>query len=219
MNFGTGGKVTTDVGTQSDDARALVIQPDGRIVAVGSAGEDIALVRYMPDGSVDGSFGTGGHTITDLGFDEAANGVALNSAGQILIAGATVGAKLNHDFLLARYRTDGKLDTTFGSGGTVKTDLGSGDDFAENLVVDAAGRVVVVGRATSSTILDMALVRYTADGTLDSAFNGTGILTADFHGRGEFGQDVALDSAGRIVAAGYTANGSDTEFALLRANA
>jgi hypothetical protein len=64
----------------------------------------------------------------------------------------------------------------------------------------------------------MALVRYNPDGTPDTSFVSDGILTADFHGRGEFGQDVAIDSAGRIVAAGYTANGSDTEFALMRAN-
>ena len=64
----------------------------------------------------------------------------------------------------------------------------------------------------------MALVRYRPDGTLDPSFDGDGILTADFHGRGEFGQDVALDADGRIVAAGYTANGADTEFALMRAN-
>ena len=83
----------------------------------------------------------------------------------------------------------------------------------------APGRIVVVGRATSATILDMALARYHADGTLDTSFDGDGILTADFHGRGEFGQDVAIDADDRIVAAGYTANGADTEFALLRASA
>ncbi|HEX4624580.1 MAG TPA: delta-60 repeat domain-containing protein [Solirubrobacteraceae bacterium] len=66
----------------------------------------------------------------------------------------------------------------------VKTDLGSGDDFAENLAVDAQGRIVLVGRATSATILDMALVHYQPDGTLDTSFDGDGILTADFHGRG-----------------------------------
>jgi len=77
---------------------------------------------------------------------------------------------------------------------------------------------VVVGRATSPTILDMALARYNADGTLDRSFAGNGILTADFHGAGDFGQDVALDNAGRLVAAGYTANGPDTALALMRAN-
>ena len=99
----------------------------------------------------------------------------------------------------------------------MKTDVLGGDDFAENLVVDSAGRLVLVGRASSPTILDLALVRYTPAGTPDASFDGDGILTADFHGRGEYGQDVALDAQGRIVAAGYTANGPDTEFALLRA--
>ena len=77
-------------------------------------------------------------------------------------------------------------------------------------------RIVVVGRATSPTILDMAVVRYREDGTPDPGFGTGGIITADFHGRGEFGQDVALQPDGKIVAAGYTANGIDTEFALMR---
>ena len=211
-DFGTGGVVTTDLGTESDDARAVVIQPDGKIVVAGTAGEDMALVRYLPDGKPDPDFGQGGTTITSLGSESVANGVALTPGGQIVTAGYTLGAKIDRDFLLARYRDDGTLDTT------VKTDLGAGDDFAENLVVDGQGRIVLVGRATSSTILDMALVRYRPDLTLDTSFDGDGILTADFHGRGEFGQDVALDDVGRIVAAGYTANGADTEFALMRAN-
>ena len=147
-----------------------------------------------------------------------ANGVALTPGGEIVIAGFTLGAGINRDFLLTRYRADGGLDTAFGDHGTVETDVSGGDDFAENLAVDVERRIVLVGRATSPTILDLALVRYHPDGTLDTGFDRDGILTADFHGSGEFGQDVTLDTGGRIVAAGYTANGSDTEFALVRAN-
>jgi uncharacterized delta-60 repeat protein len=216
-SFGANGVVTTDLGTSGDDARAIVIQPDGRIVVAGTADEDVALARYLPDGTLDSSFGHGGSTITDFGSEDVAGGVALTPAGEIVIAGFTLGAGINRDFLVARYDADGGLDTTFGDHGSVKTDIGGGDDFAENLAVDAQGRIVLVGRATSSTILDMALVRYHPDGTLDTGFDGDGILTADFHGRGEFGQDVTLDANGRIVAAGYTANGSDIEFALMRA--
>ena len=134
-----------------------------------------------------------------------------------MIAGSTLGSTVTRDFLLARYRADGSLDTAFGDHGAVETDVGGGDDFAESLAVDSQGRMVLVGRATSSTILDLALVRYHPDGILDSGFDGDGIVTVDFHGRGEFGQDVTLDPEGRIVAAGYTANGADTEFALMRA--
>ena len=217
-SFGTNGIVTTDLGTQSDDIRALAIAPDGRIVVTGTAGEDIALARYTPDGKLDAGFGTGGKTITDLGFDDIASGVAVLPDGAIVIAGDTLGPKRNRDFLLGRYRADGTPDSAFGHNGTVTTDLGVGDDFAENVAADSQGRIVLVGRTTSATILDMALVRYQANGALDTGFGGDGIVTADFHGRGEFGEDLAFDAAGRIVAAGYTANGSDTEFALMRVN-
>ena len=137
----------------------------------------------------------------------------MTANGAIFIAGDSGG-----DFLLLSYRSDGTLNPGFGNAGTVTTDISGSGDFAENLVVDAHGRIIVVGRVTSPTILDMALARYNPDGTLDTSFADHGTLTADFHGKGEFGQDVALDSTGRIVAAGYTANGSDTEFALMRAN-
>jgi uncharacterized delta-60 repeat protein len=208
-DFGDHGIVTTDLGTRSDDARGLVIEPDGKIVVAGTAGEDIGLAIYTPGGRLEKS------TITKLGSEAVGTGVALTPDGKIEVAGYTLGAHVNRDFLLLRYQADGILDPAFAP---VKTDLGAGDDFAENLVVDARGRTILVGRTTSSTILDMALVRYRADGTLDTTFDGDGILTADFHGRGEFGQDLALDAAGRIIAAGYTANGPDTEFALMRAN-
>src|SRR5262249_46757084 len=216
-SFNSDGKLTTDMGNEGDAARAVLVQPDGKILVVGTSGEDIALARYTSTGDPDPDFGTGGKTVTDFGSEDVATGVALNADGQIFISGYTLGPQIDRDFLLARYTDGGELDSTFGTGGAVKTDLGDGDDFAENLTLDDQGRIILVGRATSSTILDMALVRYKPDGTPDSSFDGDGIVTADFHGRGEFGQDVALDADGKIVAAGYTANGSDLQFALMRA--
>ena len=218
-SFGGDGIVTTDLGTRTDIARALVIQPgDGGIVVAGTVDGDVALVRYTDTGEVDTSFGDQGVTITDFGSDDFANGVALTSDGQILVAGHSLGAGLTTDFALARYSANGELDDSFGSSGIVLTDIGGGDDFAEGLTVDADGRIVVVGRATSSTILDLAVVRYDREGALDTGFGENGIITADFHGSGEFGQDVVIQADGKIVAAGYTANGLDTEFALIRIN-
>jgi uncharacterized delta-60 repeat protein len=213
-SFDGDGLVLTDVGTTKDVARAVVIRPDGRIVVAGTANGDVALVRYTDAGAVDMTFGDQGKRITDFGSDDFANAVALTGDGHILVAGHTLGAGRNLDFALARYTPDGDPDTTFG---IVKTDFG-GEDFAENLTVQPDGRIVVVGRDTSATILDMAVVRYHDDGTLDTGFGTGGKVTADFHGKGEFGQDVAIQPDGKIVAAGYTANGTDTEFALLRIN-
>ena len=209
-SFGEDGIVTTDLGTATELGRAVVIQSDGTIVVAGTADGDVALVRYTPDGEVDTT------TITDLGSDDFANGLALTADDEILVAGHTLGSAGDLDFALARYTADGSLDHAFGTDGVAKTDFGGGDDFGEGLAIDADGRIVLVGRASSSTILDMAVARYRSDGSLDTAFGEDGKLTADFHGKGEFGQDVAIQADGKIVAAGYTANGFDTEFALMR---
>jgi uncharacterized delta-60 repeat protein len=114
--------------------------------------------------------------------------------------------------------TPSGLDQSFGSGGIVKTNIGGGDDLAENLAVQPDGRIVVVGRATSSTILDMALVCYLADGTLDTGFDGDGILRPTSTARASSARTSPSQPDGKIVAAGYTANSVDTEFALIRAN-
>src|SRR4029077_12633161 len=119
--------------------RAMVIQPDGDIVVVGTVGGDVALVRYTPGGNPAPSLWHNAITIRDFGSDDFANAVALTANGEILIAGHTLGAGLHLDFALARYRADGGLDTAFGSGGIVKTDIGGGDDFAEGLTVDNSG--------------------------------------------------------------------------------
>jgi uncharacterized delta-60 repeat protein len=206
--FGGGdGIVTTDLGTRADGARALVVRPDGTIVVAGTAGEDVALVRYLADGTPDGA-----PTISDFGSDDVADGVALAPDGSILVAGFTLGPSANRDFLLARYSAGGVLERS------VTTDFGGGDDFGRDLVVDGAGRIVVTGQAASATLFDLALARYGPDLRLDPAFAGDGTLTVDFHGRGDSGEDVALDRAGRIVAAGFTGTGTETDFALLRAS-
>lgn len=217
-SFGAGGKTKTDFGALSDDAvRGLAIQPDGRIVAAGWNGEAIELARYLANGQLDPTFGAGGIAPTGVST-EMGRGVELTPGGEILVVGSVFTVSANRDFELVRFGPTGKLDIGFGNGGAVTTDFGGGDDFAENLAIDSAGRIVVVGHAGSSTIFDMGLVRYNPDGTLDTTFGANGMLVTDFHGRGDSAQDVAFDAAGRIIAGGYTANGSDTEFALLRAN-
>jgi len=211
-SFGGGdGIVTTNLGTQSDQANALAIAPDGTIVVAGAAGEDVGLARYTPSGDLIGT------TVTDLGFDDVAEGVAITPGSDILLAGSTLGAKLDHDFLLLRYDAHGVLDSTFGDHGVVKTDFGHGDDFARALVLDAQGRIVVAGRAASGTVFDFGLARYRPGGSLDTSFGSGGLMSVDFHGFGDEAEDVALDSAGRIVAAGYTLAPGGDQFALLRA--
>lgn len=205
---------TTDLGTTTDLGRAIAVQPSGAIVIAGTVDDDdIALARYTEDGELDGAFGDQqGFVISDFGSTEFANGITLQPDGHIVVAGHALGSDLTTDFALVRFSADGALDTTFGDGGIVTTAIGSGDDFGENVTTLAGGELAVVGRSTSATILDMAVARYGADGAFKDA------VTADFHGKGEFGQDIAAQADGKLIAAGFTANGFDTEFALIRVN-
>lgn len=209
-SFGSGGIATTDFGGAGDEAHDAALMADGGIIAVGETDapgiekQDFALARYRPDGTLDSSFGAGGKTTTDFGAlsDDAVRGLAIQPDGRIVAAGWN-----GDEIELARYLVNGQLDPTFGAGGIAPTGVST-----------EMGRGVVVGHAGSSTIFDMGLLRNNPDGTLDTTFGANGKLVTDFHGRGDSARDVAFDAASRIIAGGYTANGSDTEFALLRAN-
>src|SRR5215475_3225206 len=130
--FGVGGTVTTELGGPSDRATALVVQPDGKLVAAGAGGDlDVALARYNPDGSLDSTFGIGGKATTDFagGYDRA-TALVLQADGKLVAAGVT-GLGPSH-VILARYDPDGTLDASFGTGGTVTSEV-SGIDRANDL--------------------------------------------------------------------------------------
>jgi uncharacterized delta-60 repeat protein len=150
-----------------------------------------------------------------VGDDGSAHGVAVQPDGKIVAAGNAVGTT-TFDFAVARYNPDGSVDTSFGNGGRVTTDLSADQDFGENLALQPDGKIVVVGQMTSATVYDLAIVRYTTDGSLDTSFGTGGSLTTDFNGSGDLGKDVAIQADGKIVVAGYAANGLSTEAVLLR---
>src|SRR6266568_281258 len=164
--FGTGGKVTTDFAGDADQAFALVLQTDGKIVAAGEAtssrrGEDFALARYNPNGTLDTTFGVGGKVTTDFaGNTDRAFGVALQTDGRIVAAGEATAGYRGEDFALARYNSNGTLDTTFGTGGKVITDFAGDTDRAFALALQTDGQIVAAGEAKTQTKEDFALARY-----------------------------------------------------------
>jgi uncharacterized delta-60 repeat protein len=166
--FGTGGKVTTDFASGTDVALDVTVQADGKIVASGSTGNmaDLALVRYNVDGSLDASFGAGGKVTTDISFVENAESVRIQSDGKIVIAGYSfVGPGNKSDFVLLRYNSDGSLDSSFGTGGKVLTDLGTRIEEAANLVIQPDGKILVVGTSGDSGASPLH-----SDGSLDISF-------------------------------------------------
>jgi uncharacterized delta-60 repeat protein len=199
-SFGANGIVTTDLGDLNDTANAVAIQPNGDIVAVGVSGENVALARYNPNGTLDPTFNAGGTVVSDLGFDDVANGVAISPGGTIFVAGTRLGSHVNLDLYVASYGPNGRLNLGFGSGGVASPDLSGHDDFGDDIALDASGDIIVVGSATSTTVTDMALVRFRPDGTVAAS------LSTDFHGTGDFGHALAIEAQGQIVAAGTTAD-------------
>src|SRR5437870_4521249 len=209
--FGTGGRVLTDFGGGAG-ARALALQADGRIVVAGrsrvAVGDDFALARYNPNGSLDSSFGSGGRVLTDFGLDDEARAVVLQADGKIVVAGGFGGAF----FALARYNADGTLDPSFGSEGRVFTNFG-GRDGARALALQADGKIVATGFASSDfgTRRRFALARYNPDGSLDRQ------VVTSFADRDE-ASALALQSARKIVVAGFSEAGGRHDFALARYN-
>jgi uncharacterized delta-60 repeat protein len=224
--FGSSGKVTTDFPGGNDIARAIVIQPSGKIVVVGGNNNDFALARFNTDGSLDTSFGTSGKVITDFsGGNDQAFAVALDSLGRIVVAGSASSAGTGIDFALARYDSNGNLDATFGTGGKVTTavSMGGESDQAFAVAIGSGDKIVAAGVASvGATGNDFALVRYNSDGTLDATFGSGGKVTTAFSAGN--GDDrafaVAIQGDGKIVAAGAANNSmTGSDFALARYNA
>jgi uncharacterized delta-60 repeat protein len=225
-SFGIGGIVTTDVG-DPDEASALVVQPDGKLVAAGSAatfqGEmaDFALVRYHRDGSLDPSFGTGGIVKTDFGADEGVGALILQADGKLVAAGASTNetrvGPSTRAFALARYHRNGRLDTSFGTGGKVVTTF-PGTASAGALVGQPDGRLVAAGSARIDDA-DFALARYNRDGSLDQRFGVGGRVITDFEG-GSDDASTLVFQGGKLVAGGsaYVFLGDRTDFAMVRYN-
>jgi uncharacterized delta-60 repeat protein len=224
--FGAGGIVTTAVGSGDDYARALGIQSDGRIVVVGysynGSKNDFALARYNADGSLDATFGTGGIVTTSVGRTaDYAYALGIQSDGRIVIAGNSFNLDIaDNRFTLVRYNTDGSLDTTFGTGGTVITSVGSRYGYATTLGIQSDGRIVAAGGCNNGRSIDFALARYNTDSSLDATFGTGGIVNTTLKIDGTDTVDtLGIQSDGRIVVAGYSYSGSNSDFALVRYNA
>ncbi|HEY2714303.1 MAG TPA: delta-60 repeat domain-containing protein [Chthoniobacterales bacterium] len=231
--FGQGGRVTTDFG-MTESASAVAIQPDGKIVVAGGTYPGFpflgfyALSRYNSNGSLDTTFGNNGLVITTFNSEGAfASALALQPDGKILAAGTkyinfTSDDSSNTDFGIARYNSDGSLDTTFGTGGEVATDFHQGNDDAFSVILQPDGKIIAAGDSSNpATFIDFALTRYLADGSLDTTFGVVGKVETDFGGKNlDQTRSVVLQADGKLVAAGTTVsrNGTTQQFAIARYN-
>jgi len=215
--FGTGGRVRTDFGGRFDEALAVAVQPDGRVVVAGNSsdanGSDMAVARYNSDGLLDTSFDGDGMALVDFGSEASARAVALQPDGRIVLAGGVSqpvgGGCCVSDFALVRLTSVGVLDSSFDGDGRVVTDFlagaDNGHDVAQAVRVQADGRIVAAGAGVAGVVsVDFAVARYLADGSLDLTFSDDGLVTTDFVGYFDEIRDLAVDTGGRIVTGGQS---------------
>ena len=211
---GDGMQIVGFGGMFSGSVAQLALQPDGKIVAVGSSGEtgyDFAVARLNADGSLDTSFSGDGKETTDFGSGgELAYDVALQPDSKIVVSGVS-----NFDFALARYNSDGSLDTSFSGDGKVTTSFPSFYGAA-NMDLQPDGKIVVAGYGPGTFGSSFGAVRYNSDGLLDASFSGDGKQTIDlsdtFH---EAAQAIVVQPSDKLVIVGYVGN----DFGLTRLNA
>src|SRR5215472_5041824 len=216
-SFGNGGQVSTDFFGMEDDAFSVLIQPDGKIIAVGSANNpatyyDFAAVRYLSNGAIDTTFGNAGKVSNDFGvagFDRAQS-AALQADGRIVAAGFAISQNGGvQNFAVARYTSSGVLDTTFSRDGITQIDFGSCCQSAYKVLLQSDGKIITVGYAnTESSDSDFLLARLSPRGSLDATFGVGGKVRTSFGDLNGGANGAALQADGKIVAVGFQATAS-----------
>ncbi len=216
--FGTNGRFKTFVNTgANENAYAVVIQGDTSIYVGGAAGDDFAVMKLRANGTLDTSWNHNGKVVTPFGSSKVgALSMAMQPDNKIVAAGfAKVGSKTY--FALARYKTDGSLDTTFDADGKLTYHIGAAQqDSGIALVIQPDGKIIVGGISFNDNDNDFALVRLNANGSEDNTFGTEGKVTTDFVTNNDQLTSLALQSDGSIIAGGTASDGTSTFFALAR---
>jgi uncharacterized delta-60 repeat protein len=219
--FGTGGLVTTAIGSLNDRIRSMAIQTDGRIVVagfsnMGTEGYEFSLARYNTDGTLDNTFGAGGWVTTDIipNSNDYAESIMLQSDGKIIAAGYSYAGGF---VSLVRYNVNGSLDNTFGTNGMVSSVFGAAYENDYAAVLQSDDKIVMTGYCNpNNTNSDFGMIRYNNNGTLDNSFGTGGIVNTPIGIGDDIAEAVAIQSDGKIVLAGTSYNGTDVDFAVAR---
>lgn len=212
--FGAAGKATANYGG-TDSANAVAIMSNGKIVVAGTTTalgtSDFAVLRYNANGTLDTSFDSDGGVITDIsgGSVDVASGVAVQSDGKILVVGTN-----GLDTVLVRYHANGALDTFFGAGGRVITNV-SGTDRGTCLAIQNDGKILVGGTNDIGASPDFTILRFNKDGSPDTTFSGDGLIDFTFGGN-DLCTSIALQPNGSIILAGFSDDVGTNDFAVGR---
>ena len=225
-----------DTSGNGNDMAALVIQPDGKILLAGNSydgnapGYRMALMRLNPDFSYDSTLDRSGPLVTDFGnvgfYDYS---IALQSDGKIVAVGQLGCIQYcqvppGYKFALARFNTNGSLDTTFGTNGVVTNNFSlmadltnnPGSELLKNIVVQPDGKLIVGLDTFDGSHYHFLLARFNSNGSPDTSFGNAGQITTAFSTSDDHLHSIILQPDGKILAAGSTSNGTNTGIALAR---
>ena len=227
LGFGVSGQVnqlafsTTTIYYQ-ETAYGMALQPDGKIIAVGDmntgTGYAFAVLRLTPQGDPDPTFGNGtGRVVTSFvtaSENDEAFSVVVQGDGKIVVGGeslvTTSSGNAQDDFALARYNTDGSLDTTFGTAGMVTTSFGTENAAVHALAINSSGQIIAAG----SNGTNQAVARYNSNGSLDAAFGTGGRVTTSFGtGVTSTATGFVLQGTAIVVAGNSSAHNGDVALA------
>jgi len=219
--FNQSGIVTTEVGISSV-IHSIAIQPNNKIIAVGCSesnqNDGFLLVRYNCDGSLDSSFGINGIVRTQIsGVEEGARTAKIQGDGKIIVGGYS-GSNESQNFALARYESNGMIDTTFGENGIQITKFNDEPDGITSIALQSDGKIVAGGYSYLEGISNFALARYNSDGSLDNTFGSEGKIISLFNNQGSSASSIAIQKTGKIVLGGSCGEHMNSNFILARYN-
>jgi uncharacterized delta-60 repeat protein len=220
--FGSSGKVIQPIGSYDDYGYSLAIQPDGKILLGGyctnGSNWDFCIARFNSDGTLDTSFGSSGKVIQPIGSsNDYGYSLAIQSDGKILLGGSCDNG-IDYDFCIARFDSNGTLDTSFGTSGKVIQPIGSSHDYGYTLAIQSDGKILLGGHCTNGSNWDFCIARFNSDGTLDTSFGSSGKVIQPIGSSNDYGYSLAIQSDGKILLGGYCDGGSNSDFCIARFN-
>ncbi|MDI6766387.1 MAG: T9SS type A sorting domain-containing protein [Bacteroidota bacterium] len=206
-SFGINGKVTTDLALDADFGQSVAVQADGKIIVGGSTvtgggtGKDFLLVRYNTNGTLDNSFGFFGKAWAGLSGTNEFWSMAIQQDEKIVTGGYMIDGNFDCYWQLIRFKTNGSIDSTFGTNGIVITNLspvGYLWNQGYSIAIQSDGKIIMSGAVGNLPYSDFGLARYNPDGSLDTTFGTGGKVTTDF-GEYDFANCVIINSGNIIV--------------------
>jgi len=217
------GYIIQDIGSSDDIGLSLAIQPDGKILlggrCQGVSNNDFCIARFNSDGTLDTSFGSpNGYIIQPIGSsDDIGQSLAIQPDGKILLGGYCYNGN-NYDFCIARFNSDGTLDTSFGTNGKVIQDIGSLTDIGKPLVIQRDGKILLGGYCQGESNFDFCIARFEINGTLDTSFGTSGRVIQPIGSFDDHKQSLAILPDGKILLGGHCESVSSWDLCIARFN-